>query len=69
MFTIRHISDNFEQLFQAKSVCLVPNDPSRDYPARHLRCASEGNEELYFQTGTVYVMNENGKTVGKYYFE
>ena len=65
MFTIRQITDDMEQLFQAKSVVKVPQQGET---AAHLYCTGEDGKELYFQTGTIYVMNENGKTVGKYYF-
>lgn len=77
MFTIKHlIRGGMEQLFQAKSVVFVPRrrdekdrDESVPLPCggdAHLYCTGVDGAELYFQTGAVYVMNENGKTVGKY---
>lgn len=76
MFTIKHlIRGGMEQLFQARSVVFVPRVDSKDRDESiplscggdaHLYCTGVEGAELYFQTGVVYVMNENGKTVGKY---
>lgn len=77
MFTLRHIEDNqHESIRQAK---WVSYDPGFGPSSKGERGLQYGNAEMdvdrqptvdegCFASGTVYVMNENGKTVAKYDF-
>jgi len=77
MFTLRHIEDNqHESIRQAK---WVSYDPGHGNSSSGERCLHYGNAQMdvdreptvdegRFASGTVYVMNENGKTVAKYDF-
>lgn len=66
MFTVRHIdSNNHEFVFAAST---ITSEPPRDSSDRQrIVCARPG--EIFngvFDSGIIYVMNENGRTVAKY---
>lgn len=67
MFTIRHIElDNHQCLQQVKTVYLIPGEHGGQ--ERVVLYHGDGSEPDEISNGTVYVMNDNGKTVAVYNF-
>ena len=63
MFTVRHIEPNgYEAIHQVKSVWKLPTGPGKVVLASPI----DQSEPLRFGTGTLYVMNDFGKTVATY---
>lgn len=77
MFTVRHVESNgHESIRQAKVIWREPAEPGNplmtgmhdaffDSQLSELR---DGAEPIRYDSGTVYVMNDAGKTVATYNF-
>ena len=71
MFTVKHISNHCEDLYTAESVrhtSTAPFSVTADGNASTgtLELILEDDSAKYLDCGTVYVMNDMGKTVAKY---
>ena len=79
MFTIKHVEMNHEGLQQAREISFYPGrDPKGDDPGGPRQLVAigvPGPDEgarhsciVTYASGTVYVMNESGDTIGTYRF-
>ena len=73
MFTVNHVKhDGSEEIFKAISVQYLPfTEANGDCSGVHLNCGP-GEHEAGVRTGliregNVFVMNDSGSTVGKFY--
>lgn len=67
MLTVKHVEKSgYESICQASSVSF--NFEDRLFIAQGVGSASVSGDDFnrYSGSGTIYVMNENGKTVGNY---
>lgn len=68
MLTVKLIDDQAqEDLFEAKSVSLLTHANAQTNTQKELHIVHDGGETIV-DTGHVFVMNENGKTVADYHF-
>ena len=67
MLTILHVEPSgHESLVQAKRITIEPSVVGENVETRFLHYESESGEIVTIGSGTIYVMNDAGKTVGKY---
>jgi len=67
MLTILHVDrSGYESLVQAKRITAEPGVVNENIETRFLHYESESGENVTLGSGMVYVMNDAGKTVGKY---
>jgi hypothetical protein len=73
MFTVLHCFEGRQQTITAKSVSYYPAGSLTVYgkgsSPQQVICYITDSEEYVFVTGTIFVMNDNGKTVAKYCLE
>ncbi len=64
MLTIRHIEpgSGYEAIYETKAIWREPSAPGDVFAE-----TGRGEEPLRFGTGSVFVMNDNGKTIAVYY--
>ena len=66
MFTVKHVGDTFTSLWETSRILYERNT---DGPiVDRISFVSDGCEVI-IQSGSVFVMNEHGKTVDQYHFE
>jgi len=67
MLTILHVEPSgHESLVQAKRITIEPSVVGDNVETRFLHYESESGAVITLGSGIVYVMNDAGKTVGKY---
>lgn len=67
MLTVKHITPDGETIFPSITRTALWREPTAiGEPAKATIFAENAAGGITFDAGTVYVMNENGSTVGKY---
>lgn len=71
LLTLKHIDiDGYEHIQMAHSVAYLPDKEELDaFGCTQIGGAVDQHGYCRYGTGTVYVMNDSGSTVGRYYLK